>query len=227
MKHSIALFGQVNPCAAAPAAGVVWFQYQRSKALLKRFKGEVHFTVGRYVVGLEGSNGSVNNVQCVITPKDFVFATMGARELGRVPRNSVEEVMMDDKSQITQRLTLTRMVTLGVFSLAAPKRKKIKEWCVAVHSKDSKGLNRAAVFEFVGSAPERDANRAANLLMKYILRNDQDGQQDVTRTAVAPSNDTMLCPFCAETIKAAAVLCRFCNRDLPVTISTPELQAKN
>jgi len=26
---------------------------------------------------------------------------------------------------------------------------------------------------------------------------------------------TRPCPFCAETIKAAAVLCRFCGRDLP------------
>ncbi len=29
------------------------------------------------------------------------------------------------------------------------------------------------------------------------------------------SADSKACPFCAETVKAAAVLCRFCGRDLP------------
>jgi hypothetical protein len=30
----------------------------------------------------------------------------------------------------------------------------------------------------------------------------------------APGEDTRKCPFCAETIKVGAKICRFCNRDL-------------
>ena len=35
-------------------------------------------------------------------------------------------------------------------------------------------------------------------------------------------NDTKLCPFCAETIKTAAIVCRYCGRDL---VNSPRITA--
>lgn len=36
------------------------------------------------------------------------------------------------------------------------------------------------------------------------------------------SNDTKVCPFCAETIKAAAIVCKHCGRDLPAGAEAAE-----
>lgn len=154
------------------------------------------------------------NVECVITPKEFVFAKFSGQELGRIPRDSIEEVAFDDKSQITQRLTATRMIALGVFALAAPKARKIKEWCVAVRWVDGRGLKRSTVFEYSGTKPEEDASKAANMLTQHILQRPQQTKEKMPERATT-NTDSKTCPFCAETIKTAAVVCRFCNRELP------------
>ena len=51
----------------------------------------------------------------------------------------------------------------------------------------------------------RDARRIKELIEAAQSRQLQGGAEEAGR----------VCPFCAETIKAAAVVCRYCGRELP------------
>jgi tetratricopeptide (TPR) repeat protein len=48
-----------------------------------------------------------------------------------------------------------------------------------------------------------------------LMQNPPD-EGNIYRPPVAAQSDERTCPWCAETIKAAAVICRFCNRDVQV-----------
>jgi hypothetical protein len=55
-----------------------------------------------------------------------------------------------------------------------------------------------------------------NLVAQTALavRSFTEQREDVERRYESKPRDTMLCPWCAETIKAAAKICRFCNREV-------------
>ncbi len=157
--------------------------------------------IGSYLVGLPNVDQVNTKIEALVTEQDFTFIDALGNQLDSIPRNSINQIFAEDKSQISQRLTVTRLVTLGIFALAAPKKRKHKEFCVAIDWDDTNGMKQNTVFQFSGVNSSTEANTAANTLKKYVLPK-----------ATTIRTGEKKCPSCAEVIKAEAKICRYCHQ---------------
>jgi len=124
-------------------------------------------SVGRYIAGLSEYILPTDHVICVINEQDFVFRRGFMRiELGRIPRDSINQIVVNNRSQICEILTIARMQTLGMFSFAASENKRYEQYYLVIDWDDNKGIRQNAVFEFSDDAT---ATSAATTLNKYTL----------------------------------------------------------
>lgn len=155
--------------------------------------------VGNYLAGLPNVNYRIEAMECAIYQDRFAFLARKT-EIDSIPRDAVNQILVDSKSQITQRLTATRMLALGVFSLAAPKKQRSQEFCLVIDWDSEDGTRQNTVFDFLSQNGSSLANQAANTLKRYA-------KPKVDRLKANEKK----CPHCAEIIKIEARICKHCH----------------
>ena len=176
--------------------GGVWLMDRKRREKVSHLNAKVEIPIGKYLAGFENYSTELGDVYCYVSDDVFLFTSAIGDEIGTIKLNSITNIILEDKTSVGQRLTATRILALGIFSLAAPKKKKDKEFCIIFEWEDENGEKHNAVFEFSGKDSKELSTETFNILKKY---------KPIT---------TKKCRFCDEIIKIKATVCKHCNKEL-------------
>jgi hypothetical protein len=94
-------------------------RYRKSKLAHLNILQEIN--VGKYLAGFDEHLSEIEVVFCNVSSDCFYFTTAGGKIIGKINKSSLTGIFLEDRTTVGQRLTATRLLTLGIFSLAAPK----------------------------------------------------------------------------------------------------------
>ena len=125
--------------------------------------------IGTYVGGHPNKNE--NSDYCFVdkSGKDLVFyrkiITEPPVEIFRISIESVKNITIEDASSIEKKVTLGRVLLVGVFALAWKKKKKNEIAFVVIEWNDGR-FDNSTTFSIEGSDSMQTANTARNELIK-------------------------------------------------------------
>jgi hypothetical protein len=125
------------------------------------------FYLGKYLGGFSGADEIAPLVFCAVTEDCFVF-TMGTHgeELGRIPRDSINQIIVDDKTSIKKHLVSKHSVSVEKAIHHVSDRGK--GYSLVIDWDDAHGERSNTVFVFEDKQCEVSAEQAQEKLKKWI-----------------------------------------------------------
>jgi hypothetical protein len=134
------------------------------------------FFMSSYRGGFPNSAEPASFGYCAVTEGSFIFVrgTQGA-EIGRIPRDAINGVIVGEKHQIAEQLSAQEKLCLGKISAS----KKDNSSCLVINWKNSDSTNHNSIFEF---AKHSDADSSATILKKWI-KQQQTPDQHIAKSS--------------------------------------------
>lgn len=97
----------------------------------------------------------------------FDSTTLTKRKVGSINKDCIKNVTIEDKTTIEKRVTVARLLLVGIFAFGW-KKKKINELAYLVIEWNDSKFNHETIFEFEGNDAMAKANKSRNLLIQAL-----------------------------------------------------------
>jgi hypothetical protein len=143
------------------------------------------FFAGSYV----GGHPDIDNhiPRCAIYPKDGSIIIFNQttiidipKKIGSIDYESVIDITVEDSSSIEKKVTLGRVLLVGIFALAWRKKKKNELYFLSINWKTDR-FEHSTLFSFEGKDAMSNANKLRNKLINLISLTPQTDQKPVEK----------------------------------------------
>lgn len=130
---------------------------------------------GSYMGGHTSIDNLINRCFLLVTKSDIEiyerkYDFEDPKYYASIPINKITDIQVEDGSTIEKKITLGRVLLVGIFALAWQKRKKYESGFVTIEWNDGK-FNHNIIFGFEGKNAIENANTLRNKLINRISRN--------------------------------------------------------
>lgn len=151
-------------------------QLKENEKLLteKGFDISKRITTDKYIGGHPDLDETIINTTVfpkndflVILEESKVNISVEKAELAKIEKSLINNIIVEDKSTIEKRVTVGRLLAVGVFALAFRKKEKNEVAFITIEWNDGK-FDHETIFEFNGTDAMQNANTARNKMIREI-----------------------------------------------------------
>ena len=147
-------------------------QTMSSKLKKEGFNIDLLIPLGNYVGGHYKQDKEVNFCYCYPGENELKFYEWSDKTIRPIKRFSIEKklitnISVEDASSIESKVTLGRVLLVGLFALAWKKKKKNELYFVSITWKEG-NFTHDTIFSFEGNDSSSNANLTRNKLMRLV-----------------------------------------------------------
>jgi hypothetical protein len=136
------------------------------------FNASEQINAGKYIGGHPDMDQPVQNVSLFFKGDELLLyciypTTHNAEKVGTIKKDSIKSIVVEDATTVEKRVTVGRLLAVGVFAFAMKKTEKHELAYMIISWNDGK-FEHETIFEVIGGGAIEHANTVRNALIRGL-----------------------------------------------------------